>query len=161
MVVNNDREWRWDQTKAKTFEGEDAAKAGRAFLMKAAGVDNINDAVRVLRGRPRVEEPREETVRLQVVVPKSWQAELDRSAAAEHGHPIRIPAQAHQAEEDTAARLTRKNRRRVCPPSSRWRAHPFPYQRGHRSRKNAPETENVLSCKWSTSQLIKNIVSKI
>jgi hypothetical protein len=82
MVNNN--EWQWDESQAVESSGEQAQAEMDALLMKAAGTDDPDEAVSVLLGRPRVGEKREETVKIQVRVPQSWQREIDRKAAGRH-----------------------------------------------------------------------------
>lgn len=82
-MTNNDRVWRWDAAKAKASSGAQAQAEMDALLMRAAGTDDPDDAVSVLLGRPRVAENREETVKIQVRVPRSWQEQIDRKATGE------------------------------------------------------------------------------
>lgn len=82
-MANNDRIWRWDDAKAKASTGAQAQAEMDALLMKAAGTDDPDDAVSVLLGRPHVAEDREETVKIQVRVPRSWQEQIDRKADGE------------------------------------------------------------------------------
>ncbi|KFF30781.1 hypothetical protein [Bifidobacterium bombi] len=55
-----------------------------ALLMEAAGTDTAQEADDVLLGRLCVEQRREETIKIQVRIPKSWQYELDQAAASVH-----------------------------------------------------------------------------
>ncbi|MCI2148534.1 hypothetical protein [Bifidobacterium crudilactis] len=82
-MANDDNVWRWDDSKAVRTSGAEAQARMDALLMKAAGTDDPDDAVSVLLGRPRVAEEREETVKIQVRVPRSWQEEIDRKAVGE------------------------------------------------------------------------------
>ncbi|KAE8126749.1 hypothetical protein [Bifidobacterium tibiigranuli] len=82
--MNDDNIWRWDDTKAVDSEGEQAQKEMDALLMRATGARDPDEAVNMLLGRPRAGQPHEETVRLQVRVPESWQKSLDRQAKTKH-----------------------------------------------------------------------------
>jgi hypothetical protein len=82
-MANDDRVWRWDDAKAEASTGAEAQARMDALLMKAADTDDPDDAVSVLLGRPRVAEEREETVKIQVRVPRSWQERIDRKADGE------------------------------------------------------------------------------
>lgn len=84
MMANNDKKWRWDDSQAVESTGEQAQREMDALLMKAAGTSTVNDAERVLLGRPRVEEHRETTVKIQVRVPQSWQESMDLKARESH-----------------------------------------------------------------------------
>ncbi|WP_314688215.1 hypothetical protein [uncultured Bifidobacterium sp.] len=83
-MTNDDKVWRWDESQAVESVGDDAQKEMDALLMKASGSSSVEEAESVLLGRPRAEEARESTVKLQVRVPISWQREIDRKAGDEH-----------------------------------------------------------------------------
>ena len=82
-MANDDKVFRWDDVKAQASTGAQAQAEMDTLLMKAAGTGDPDDAVSVLLGRPRVAEEREDTVKIQVRVPRSWQEEIDRKAGKE------------------------------------------------------------------------------
>jgi hypothetical protein len=50
-MVNNDKVWRWDDSKAVRTSSLEAQESMDALLMKAAGVDDPDEAVTVLMGK--------------------------------------------------------------------------------------------------------------
>lgn len=43
--------------RGQQLRGEDAAEAGRKMILEATGVEDLDEAMRVIRGRPRLGEP--------------------------------------------------------------------------------------------------------
>lgn len=64
--------------RGEQLRGEDAAEAGRKMILEATGMENLDEAMRVIRGRPRIGEPSgPETATWKVVAPGA----LDQAVA--------------------------------------------------------------------------------
>ncbi|MCI1902011.1 MAG: ribbon-helix-helix domain-containing protein [Bifidobacteriaceae bacterium] len=103
-MVKNKSGWQWDESQAVESSGEQAQNEMDEILTRAAGTATVDDAEAVLLGRPRVQEPRETTVKIQVRVPQSWQREIDRKAAGRHLSRSQYLRQLirHDAQQKTA-----------------------------------------------------------
>ncbi|MCI1211855.1 MULTISPECIES: hypothetical protein [Bifidobacterium] len=84
MANNNDNVWHWDDSQAKEYTGREAQQQLATMFTQATNTATLDEAEQVLLGRPRAGQPHEETVRLQVRVPESWQKSLDSQAKTKH-----------------------------------------------------------------------------
>lgn len=75
--------WYWDESQAVVAEGAEAQKVMNRLLMQATHTDTVEEANRVLLGRPRAGQS-VPTTKLQVRVPETWTERIDQIAGA-HG----------------------------------------------------------------------------
>jgi hypothetical protein len=78
-IMDNDQMegWVWDDSAAEETSGAEAQREADRDLMRITGASNVNDAVDLLLGRPRVSERRDPTVQLQFKAPAAMRDYLD------------------------------------------------------------------------------------